>query len=114
MNRLEKLYKHFDEVVMQIEDATTRRNALIHSYNMAQISTMVAMKRGLDVEFAVFAGLLHDIALFQYVSPEAHAVKGAIIARKLLQEWSLTAQEETDIVCTAIHFHGSKATIEGE
>ena len=113
MNRLEKLYELFDKVIADMDDALIRRNLTIHSYNVAQISVMIAMKRGLDIELATFAGILHDITLFGD-KPEIHAETGAEMARTLLQEWALTTPEETDIICTAISRHGQKALVHGE
>ena len=68
-----------------------------------------AKKRGENSELAAICGLLHDLYAYKSDSYEDHAHKGAEYARKILDELDLTSKEETDIICSAIWHHDSKA-----
>lgn len=56
------------------------------------------------------AGLLHDLWAYKSGSYDDHAHLGADYARKVLGE--LTTTEETEIICTAIYHHDSKAEVD--
>ena len=58
------------------------------------------------------AGLLHDLYAYKSGSYDDHAHKGAEYARKLLEELGITSADETDIICSAIWHHDSKAEVD--
>ena len=72
-------------------------------------SVAPAKKRGENSELAAICGLLHDLYAYKSDSYEDHAHKGAEYARKILDELDLTSKEETDVICSAIWHHDSKA-----
>jgi hypothetical protein len=55
-------------------------------------------------------GMLHDLHSFKAMNTENHAAHGAVLARQILEELSLTTENEIDLICSAIRNHSSKAT----
>ncbi len=58
------------------------------------------------------AGLLHDLYAYKSGSYDDHAHKGADYASEILEDLGITTGEETDIICSAIWHHDSKAEID--
>ena len=81
---------------------------LKHSSGVVQIARMLAQKRGIDEELAVVASALHDIHVIMEGGYEAHAERGAAIARKLLEETGQFGRAEIRKICAAIKNHSSK------
>jgi putative nucleotidyltransferase with HDIG domain len=75
---------------------------------VSQLCALIALKRNEDVELATMAGLLHDIHLLINLDSEKHAVKGAVLAREILEELELTTEKETNKICSAINNHSKK------
>ncbi len=48
------------------------------------------------------AGMLHDLYSYKIMNSENHAENGAVLARQILEKFSLTTNDETDLVCPAI------------
>lgn len=94
-----------------MDDADKRAKAVAHLHGVALAAAILARKRGENAELATMAGLLHDLYAYKSGSYDDHAHLGAEYARKVLGE--LTAPEETDIVCSAIWHHDSKAEVDG-
>lgn len=109
VNRIERLRKYIDEILLNMKDAQERRCGYLHLYGVSQACTMIALKRNQDVELATMAGMLHDLHSYKAMSTENHAEHGEILARQILEELSLTSDNETDLICSAIRNHSSKA-----
>ncbi len=107
-NRIEKLRRHIDEILLNMKDTAERRCAYVHLYGVSQACTMIALKRDQDVELATMAGMLHDLHSYKTINTENHAEYGAILARQILEELKLTTDIETDLICSAILNHSSK------
>ena len=109
MSRVKELQKQVHKVLEKIEDNDKRAKAVAHLHGVALAAVMIAKKRGEDPELAAMAGLLHDLHAYKSGSYDDHARLGAEYARKLLETMKLTTPEETDIICSAIRHHDSKA-----
>jgi len=107
-NRIEVLRKYIDEVLLNMTDTEERRCAYLHLYGVSQAYALIALKRGENVELATMAGMLHDFYTYKFMDSKNHAEKGAVLAREVLNELNLTNDEETDLICSAIHNHSSK------
>lgn len=94
-----------------MEDNQKRANAIAHLHGVSLAAVMLARKRGEDPELAAMAGLLHDLYAYKSGSYDDHAHKGAEYARELLEKMDITTPEETDVICSAIRHHDSKAEI---
>ncbi len=80
----------------------------MHLYGVAQLCALIALRRGENVELAVMAGVLHDIYTYANLDPADHARKGAALARDILVRLQITKDDETRIICDAIHAHSDK------
>jgi HD superfamily phosphodiesterase len=109
-NRIERLRKHIDDILLNMKDTQERRCGYLHLYGVSQACAMIALKRDQDVELATMAGMLHDFHSYKAMNTENHAVHGAVLARQILEELSLTTDNETNLICSAICNHSSKAT----
>jgi uncharacterized protein len=110
MNRLELVRIEMDTILLNQEDVNVRPEGYIHLYGVAQNCTMLAIKRGLDVEICTIIGLLHDIYTYKVGYVKEHAILGAIEAENLLQDLEFFTEAEIEIIKTAISHHSDKKT----
>jgi len=61
MNRVDTLREYVDEILLNKNNDRDRRFAYVHLYGVAQACAMIAVKRGVDIELAIMAGMLHDL-----------------------------------------------------
>jgi uncharacterized protein len=109
MSRIKDLQKKIFKVLEDMDDSDKQAKAIAHLSGVSLVAVMLARKRGQDPELAAMAGLLHDLYAYKSGSYDDHARLGAEYARKLLANLKITTPEETDIICTAISHHDSKA-----
>ncbi len=109
-NRVEILRKYIDDILLNMKDVQERRCGYLHLYGVSQACAMIALKRNQDVELATMAGMLHDLYSYKAMNTENHAEHGAVLARQVLTELSLTTNNETDLICSAIRNHSLKET----
>ncbi len=107
-NRIERLRKYIDEILLNMEEAQERRCGYLHLYGVSQTCAFIALKRNQDVELATMTGMLHDLHSYKAMNTKNHAEHGAVLARQILEDLSLTTENETDLICTAIRNHSSK------
>ena len=112
MSRLKELRKYINNELSKMSDEDERTSATVHLYGVSLAAVILAKKRGLDEEFAAMAAMLHDLHAYKTGSYDDHAHKGADLAREILNELSLTTDEETDIICSAIYHHDDKAVVD--
>ena len=111
MSRIKDLQKKVYHVLEKnIDDADKRAKAVAHLHGVALAAAILAKKRGENAELATMAGLLHDLWAYKSGSYDDHAHLGAEYARKVLGE--MTTPEETEIICSAIYHHDSKAEVD--
>ena len=113
MSRIKDLQKQVNKVLEKLEDGDRRLKAVSHLHGVALAAAMLAKVRGENAELATMAGLLHDLYAYKSGSYDDHAQLGADYARKLLDKLAITSPEETDVICTAIRHHDSKAETNG-
>ena len=112
MSRIKDLQKYIHKVLKGMDDNQKRAAAVAHLHGVSLADVMIAKKRGENAELAAMAGLLHDLYAYKSGSYDDHAHKGAEYARKLLEELGITSADETDIICSAIWHHDSKAEVD--
>jgi len=110
MNRLELVRIEVDTILLNQENVNVRPEGYIHLYGVAQNCSMLAIKRGLDVEICTIMGLLHDIYTYKVGYVKEHALLGAIEAENLLQDLEFFTEKEIIIIKTAICHHSDKKT----
>ena len=99
MGRLKELRKYADGVLYRMEDADKRNSAITHLYGASLAATVIAKKRGFDLEIALMAAMLHALHAYKTGSYDEHEHKGADLARKILGELKLTDDAETELIC---------------
>ncbi len=112
MSRLKELRNYVDKELDKISDGDKRTGAIVHLYGVSLVATMIARKRHLDWELLSMAAMLHDLHAYKTGSYEDHAHKGAELARKILNELTLTNEAETEIICSAIYHHDDKLVVD--
>ena len=113
MSRIKDLQKRVHKILKDnMEDNQKRAAAIAHLHGVSLAAVMIAKKRGDNLELAAMAGLLHDLYAYKSGSYDDHAHKGADYAGEVLKDLGITSKEETDIVCSAIWHHDSKAEID--
>ena len=112
MSRIKDLQKYIHKVLKGMDDNQKRAATVAHLHGVSLAAVMIAKKRGENAELAAMAGLLHDLYAYKSGSYDDHAHKGAEYARKLLEELGITSADETDIICSAIWHHDSKAEVD--
>lgn len=111
MNRIEIVREYVDDVLLHMTDVVERRCGYLHLYGVAQACAMIAMRRGMDAELPVVAGMLHDIATYSTLDAVNHAARGAVMAREILEKLGIFQAEEVNAVCLAIHHHSDKENV---
>ena len=110
INRIEILRKYIDEVLLNMTDVVERRCAYVHLYGVAQSCTLIALKRGENVELAVMAGMLHDIYSYAKMDTVDHARNSTTLAREILA--GLNQRERNELIGRIRKVHASgKATM---
>ena len=112
-DRIEAVRDIVGGILEQAPNASLRADGYVHIFGVAQACTMIAMKRGKNVELAAAAGYLHDIATYSEGYSENHAHRGAEMSRRILQETGLFSEEEIEKICTAIRYHSDKKVTHG-
>ena len=112
MSRLKELRNYVDREINNISDSDKRTGAIAHLYGVSLAAAMIARKRHLDWELLSMAAMLHDLHAYKTGSYEDHAHKGAELARKILNELTLTNEAETEIICSAIYHHDDKLVVD--
>ena len=111
MNRLELVRIEIDSILMNQENVNERPEGYIHLYGVAQNCTLLAIKRGLDVELCTIIGMLHDIYTYKIGYAKEHALLGAIEAENILRDLEIFNDDEIEIVTNAIRHHSDKKTV---
>ena len=106
-NRLELLRIEMNKLIYASNDP---RKYFAHLYFVSLHCTLLALKRGLNVELASTCGMLHDIANVNGSGGD-HALKGSEEAEELLRTINLYNEEEIKIITTAISRHSDKKAI---
>ncbi len=112
MSRLGVLRDYVDKELRSLNHPDKMISACAHLYGVSLAATMIAKKRGENVELSAMAAMLHDLHAYKSGSYADHAHKGAELARSILQELQLTDDEETDIICSAIYHHDDKLVVD--
>lgn len=112
MDRLEKIRKLVNGVLVKNSNLDERYCGLVHLYGVSSISSLLALKRGLNVELCAVAGMLHDIVTYKTGNSLEHSKLGSIETRKILNEAKCFNEEEINVICKAIYNHSDKHKID--
>jgi HD superfamily phosphodiesterase len=109
----EKVERKFVELLLESNIPDSERVSskvweLKHSSGCVQIARTLAQKRGLSIEIAEISCLLHDIYVALEGKGENHAVLGAPMAEKLLNEVGGFTLDQIKTIVKAIAEHSQK------
>ncbi len=113
LSRSEKIQRKVVELLLHSKIPDGKRESSVifelkHSSSCCQISRILAHKRNLDIEIAEIVCVLHDICVIVEGDYKNHAQRGAVIARKMLEESGDFNKEEIDLITEAIAHHSEK------
>ena len=111
MNRLELVRTEIDTILLNQENVNVRPDGYIHLYGVAQNCSLLAIKRGLNVELCTIIGMLHDIYTYKVEYVKEHALLGSIEAENLLRDLEIFTDDEIELVKNAISHHSDKKSI---
>jgi uncharacterized protein len=80
----------------------------IHSLGSGRIASLLAAKRGVDVEVSYSAGALHDFGRFVTGKQENHAEKGYEPVKGFLKSLNIFSEKEIEEVALAVKNHSRK------
>ena len=113
MNRIEQVRQIVDETLRQQSNEEERRCGFVHLYGVAQACALLALRRGLDPELGMIAGMLHDLCSYKTLDTTDHGPRGAVLARDILEDLGSFEPNDVDIICHAIEHHSDKAGVHG-
>lgn len=108
VNRIEKLRKVVDEILLRQSNEDNLRCGFVHLYGVATICSILAIKRGLNPEIASAAGMLHDIYSYRTGIVTFHAHNSEEDARVILRDLEMFTDEEQKIIRNSIFRHSDK------
>lgn len=111
MDRLEQVRGLVDYMLIRQSDDVERRCGYVHLYGVSAICALLALKRGLDVQLATVAGMLHDFSTYQRNDSSDHDRFSAREARRVLGEVGRFSEQETEAICQAILHHRAKGEV---
>ena len=111
MDKLEALRTVVDEILRNQSDKEQSRCGFVHLYGVATLSSLLAVKRGLNAHLSATAGMLHDISSYRTGDSADHARRSSMEARSIMSALGCFTQEEISIVCKAILNHSNKDQI---
>ena len=109
-NRLEILRNKIDRLIYDKQPEKIRF-FIEHLYSVARYCSLLALKRDLNIEIAMTAGMLHDIYRITNNTAENHGIMGAEKATEILKTMNLYNEDEIAIIATAISRHCDKSSI---
>lgn len=112
MNRLEKIRSIVNNILMKQLNLEERHCGYVHLNSVASNCSLLALKRGLNMELCAIAGMLHDIYRYKSGSCSEHARLSSLEARKIMNEMKKFNDEEINIICTSISKHSNKQDID--
>jgi uncharacterized protein len=80
----------------------------IHSMGSARIASLLAAKRGVEVEASYSAGALHDFGRFVTGKQENHAENGYEPVKGFLRSLNIFSEKEIEEVALAVKNHSRK------
>ncbi len=83
----------------------------IHSIGSARAASLLAARRGVDVELSYAAGALHDFGRFVTGKQANHAEDGYEPAKDFLRKLTLFSEGEIEEICRAVKNHSRKEVV---
>ena len=117
MSKIDNVKKYVNTIFDGIENPDEKHSAYIHSYGVSQACTLLAAKRGLNLELAAIIGLLHDVYRYKTGTTDWHSQNGAEMVRVAFKYNVMNevfTDDEQIIIKSAIFHHLSKDLVHDE
>jgi hypothetical protein len=113
MNRVLMIQRYINTIFDQITSPEMKAVEIGHIYGVAQLCSLLASRRGLDMELAYITGLLHDIYRSKTGVGPYHAHNGAEMLRVAFKNElaGFFSEEEQTIIKSAVYHHSDKAHV---
>ncbi len=113
LSRFEKVEREVMRYIITTQVSDNNREdsqvfEFMHAGGVMAIGRLLASKRGLDVDIASAASILHDIAVIETGEYKDHAKRGGSIAQKILKEVGGFSQNEIQTITQAVLHHSEK------
>ena len=115
--RLDEARKLIDEIIYEIKDEQTKRDAYVHLYGVGLMASLLALKRGhsrAEAELCEIAGMRHDLLTFVDVDAdgEEHAHPCADYAKEhVIDKLTSFSDEEKEMLYYGIYNHSDKYVV---
>jgi len=94
----------------------------MHMHSTVQLSKLIAVKRGLNPEFAALVCAFHDIHTLHTGEWEDHGAKAGPYVDEIVKEYNHTwgkqlgtiTDDEVDRIISAVTFHSDKLTVDSD
>lgn len=118
LSRAEKIQRAITQMLQNSNLPDDKRESSIvwehkHSASCCQVGRILAEKRNLDIGLAEIICVLHDVYVILEGKYKDHAQKGAVIAKKLLEESGDFTPEEIGLITEGIAHHSEKEVYTG-
>ena len=113
MDRVEDLRQAVDRVLLDQKDHELQHDGFAHLYGVSLASSLLAARRGLNMELCAAAGILHDIYTCKTGEERDHALHGASIGTHMLRENGGFTDAEVETVAAMIRVHSDKGRTDG-
>ncbi|MEG0309126.1 MAG: HD domain-containing protein [Clostridium sp.] len=110
MDRVQKVRAYVNKIINNNSSQDYQKDAYIHTYGVAQLMSLMAMKQGLNTELAYIIGLLHDVYNYKTGISKYHSHSGMEMVRVALKyEFTdVFSEDEKMIILSAIFHHSDK------
>lgn len=111
MKRVEEVRKIVDKILQEQLNPIIQRCGFVHLYGVTLFCTQLSLKRKINPEIPMIAGMLHDIATYKTGDSKDHAVRSSKEAKPILEGLGCFKTEEINQITQAIAVHSLKQEI---
>jgi len=109
--RLKKVRAAVDKLIRELHPEN-ERFFYSHLHGVSHYCTLLALRRGLNVELASISGMIHDIYPLYTGIFEDHAVRGAVYAEDLLKSIKAFNDDEISLIVNSVSRHSNKSIVQ--
>ncbi|MCP3806632.1 CHAP domain-containing protein [Paenibacillus sp. Lou8.1] len=106
--RLESVRGLVHEMLVTTENNSMKQEAWAHLFGVSNFASMLAMRRGQDVEIAAIAGVLHGFYFYKTGIKDFPGPNSADAVRPILRNTQLFTDEEQLVILRSIFYQGDR------
>lgn len=112
IKRLESVRVLIQEMPLTTEN-TSKQEAWVHLFGVSNFASMLAMRRGQDLEIAAIAGLLHGFYFYKTGISDFHGLNSADAVRPILRSTQILTDEELSVILRSIFYQDDRHRVHG-